>query len=66
MRKILLALTLLFISSQAYSLESYDVVIAGGGTGGTAAAIQASRLGVSVLIVEPTYMLGGQIGRAHV
>ncbi|MBQ3397028.1 MAG: FAD-dependent oxidoreductase, partial [Synergistaceae bacterium] len=66
MRKILLALTLLFISSQAYSLESYDVIIAGGGTGGTAAAIQASRLGVSVLIVEPSNMLGGQATAAGV
>ncbi|MBQ7197008.1 MAG: FAD-dependent oxidoreductase [Synergistaceae bacterium] len=46
--------------------NSYDVVIAGGGTGGTAAAIQASRLGVSVLIIEPTSMLGGQATAAGV
>ena len=45
---------------------SYDVVIAGGGMGGTAAAIQASRLGASVLIVEPTNMLGGQATAAGV
>lgn len=66
MKKFLMILALLLISSEAYSLESYDVIIAGGGTGGTAAAIQASRLGVSVLIVEPTNMLGGQATAAGV
>ena len=45
---------------------SYDVVIAGGGMGGSAAAIQASRLGARVLIVEPTNMLGGQSTAAGV
>lgn len=45
---------------------SYDIVIAGGGMGGTAAAIQASRLGAKVLIVEPTRMLGGQSTAAGV
>ena len=67
MRKILMMLAMLLIASEAYSFEnSYDVIIAGGGTGGTAAAIQASRLGVSVLIVEPTNMLGGQATAAGV
>ncbi len=67
MRKILMMLAMLLIASEAYSFESsYDVIIAGGGTGGTAAAIQASRLGVSVLIVEPTNMLGGQATTAGV
>ena len=45
---------------------SYDVVVAGGGMGGTAAAIQVSRLGASVLVVEPTNMLGGQATAAGV
>ena len=40
--------------------EGYDVVIAGGGMGGCGAAIQAARMGASVLVVEPTYVLGGQ------
>ena len=39
---------------------SYDIIIAGGGMGGSAAAIQASRMGMKVLIVEPTELLGGQ------
>ena len=46
--------------------EDYDVVIAGGGTGGTAAAIQAAKMGMNVLIVEPTNMLGGQATAAGV
>ena len=40
--------------------ERYDVIIAGGGMGGCGAAIQAARMGASVLVVEPTYVLGGQ------
>ena len=55
---VILALTLP-AHAQALS-EGYDVVIAGGGTGGTAAAIQAAKMGMNVLIVEPTNMLGGQ------
>lgn len=45
---------------------SYDVIIAGGGMGGTGAAIQASRMGMKVLIVEPSNMLGGQATAAGV
>ena len=57
----------LCLSHLSYAVENdYDVVIAGGGMGGTAAAIQASRMGVKVLIVEPTYMLGGQATAAGV
>ena len=57
----------LCLSHSSYAVENdYDVVIAGGGMGGTAAAIQASRMGVKVLIVEPTYMLGGQATAAGV
>ena len=44
----------------------YDVVVAGAGTGGTAAAIQAARLGVSVLVVEPSTWVGGQATAAGV
>ena len=45
---------------------NYDIIIAGGGMGGTGAAIQASRMGMKVLIIEPTYMLGGQSTAAGV
>jgi hypothetical protein len=44
----------------------YDVVVAGGGMGGVAAAIQAARLGVSVLVVEPSGWIGGQATAAGV
>lgn len=46
--------------------DHYDVVIAGGGIGGIAAAIQAARLGVSVLVIEPTDWIGGQATAAGV
>ena len=45
---------------------SYDVVIAGAGTGGCGAAIQAARMGRSVLLVEETDWIGGQMNAAAV
>jgi FAD dependent oxidoreductase len=43
-----------------------QVLVIGGGTGGTAAGIQAARLGTSSIIVEPTTWLGGMISAAGV
>ena len=43
-----------------------DVLVVGAGTGGTAAAIQAARLGVNTIVVEPTTWLGGMISAAGV
>ncbi|MGC8740146.1 MAG: FAD-dependent oxidoreductase [Candidatus Sumerlaeaceae bacterium] len=43
-----------------------DVVIAGGGCGGTAAALQAARMGTRVVLVEETPWLGGMITSAGV
>ena len=70
MRKFLLAL---FISALAASpvladnlRDDYDIIIAGAGTGGICAGIQASKMGASVLIVEPTNLLGGQMTAAGV
>ncbi len=40
---------------------SCDVLVVGGGLGGVAAAEAAARRGFSVVIVEPTRMLGGQL-----
>ena len=55
------------LPAQAQALQDgYDVVVAGGGTGGIAAAIQASRMGMNVLVVESTNMLGGQATAAGV
>jgi hypothetical protein len=39
----------------------YDVVVVGAGTGGSSAAIAAARHGAHVLLVEPTYWIGGQM-----
>jgi len=43
-----------------------DIVIAGGGTSGVAAAIQASRMGADVLLIEQTDWLGGMLTAAGV
>ena len=40
---------------------TYDVIVAGGGTAGFAAAIAAARRGSSVLVVERMNCLGGQM-----
>ena len=46
--------------------DRYDVIVAGAGTGGFGAAVQAARLGASVLIVEETDWIGGQMNAAAV
>ncbi len=40
-------------------LGSYDVIVAGGGVAGVAAAVSAARMGKSVLLIEKTITLGG-------
>lgn len=40
-------------------LGDFDVVVAGGGTGGAPAAIAAARAGARVLVIEPLHGLGG-------
>jgi hypothetical protein len=46
--------------------DQYDVVIAGAGTGGFGTAMQAARLGATVLLLEETDWLGGQMTAAAV
>jgi ribosomal protein S9 len=46
--------------------DSYDIVIAGAGTGGVGAAAQAARMGRSVLLLEETDWVGGQMNAAAV
>ena len=60
---------LLFLCSiQLYAQKKMhtQVLIIGAGTGGTAAGIQAARLGVKTIMVEPTTWLGGMISTAGV
>ena len=46
--------------------STYDIIVAGAGTGGTSAAIQAARMGVSVLVIESGSWVGGQATAAGV
>ncbi|WP_114992874.1 FAD-dependent oxidoreductase [Synechococcus sp. UW179A] len=48
------------------SIDSVDVLVWGGGTGGTAAAIQAARGGASTLLLTPGAWLGGMVSAAGV
>ena len=41
--------------------STYDVIVAGAGSGGIAAAIQASRLGAKTLLIGASTHLGGQL-----
>ncbi len=36
-----------------------DIIIYGGTSAGVAAAIQSSRMGKSVILIEPTFRIGG-------
>lgn len=53
-------------SKAAPAQNSYDVIVAGAGTGGISAAIQAARAGVTVLLIEETDYVGGQMTAAGV
>ena len=46
------------------NVDSTDVVVWGGGTGGVAAAIQASRSGARTLLLTPGTWLGGMVSAA--
>lgn len=49
----------LTIKREAVHAADYDVIVAGGGVAGVAAAVSARRLGRSVLLIEKTVGLGG-------
>ena len=57
---------ILFLFLAISCSQRYDVVIVGGGAGGTAAAIEAARDGASTLILEETPWLGGMLTSAGV
>ncbi len=47
------------ITKQIRPKEKYDVIVAGGGIAGIAAALSAARQGANVLLIEREYILGG-------
>lgn len=55
----LIAFLSLICLSFPVSAKKYDVVVYGGTSAGISAAIQTSRLGKSVLIIEPSDRIGG-------
>jgi hypothetical protein len=64
MKTILFALLFLSLSighsfGQNKNQKQYDIVIYGGTSAGVAAAIQSSRMGKSVVLIEPTNRIGG-------
>ena len=50
---------LLATTLSAEDAATYDIVVYGGTSGGVTAAIQAARLGKTVVLIEPTKFLGG-------
>lgn len=59
-------LTALFFMCVAVGQQNVDILIVGGGAGGTAAGIQAARNGATVQIIERTAWLGGMLTSAGV
>ncbi|SDL32645.1 FAD-dependent oxidoreductase [Kriegella aquimaris] len=59
--RITTCLILVFLAVQIGTAQSkkYDIVVYGGTSAGVAAAIQASRMGKSVVLIEPTNRVGG-------
>jgi len=47
------------INDPSPDAENYDIVVYGGTSSGVAAAIQSSRLGKKVLLIEPSNRIGG-------
>ncbi|MBD4068681.1 FAD-dependent oxidoreductase, partial [Xanthomonas citri pv. citri] len=63
-------ITLLFycqgVYAQHHQFLKTQVLVIGGGVGGTAAGIQSARSGVQTMIVEETPWLGGMLSSAGV
>ena len=62
-KSLIFLICLLSFASTAFSPEAktskYDIVVYGGTSAGIAAAIQGSRMGKSVVIIEPSQRIGG-------
>ena len=65
-KRTLLSVAALVVLASCVSTEQVDVLVVGGGASGTAAGIQASRMGVRTMIIEETPWLGGMLTSAGV
>jgi FAD dependent oxidoreductase len=63
---LLLLLTISRLPLYAQVERNTDVLVIGGGAGGTAAGLQCARMGVETIIAEPTTWLGGMLSAAGV
>jgi FAD dependent oxidoreductase len=63
---ILLLAVLLAKLAMARPVLRTEVLVIGGGTGGTAAGLQCARMGVSTIITEETTWLGGMLSAAGI
>ena len=64
LNKLILLLSVILFSCEDY--HEYDVIVVGGGAGGTSAAIQSARNGSRTLLIEETDWLGGMLTSAGV
>ncbi|NUQ65938.1 MAG: FAD-dependent oxidoreductase, partial [Pirellulales bacterium] len=59
MRLVSLLVVLLLSPLGRAAEQTYDVIVYGSTSGGVAAAVQASRMGKSTVLIEPGRHLGG-------
>ena len=64
--RLISAVALTLAMASCVGSERVDVLIAGGGASGTAAGIQAARMGVKVMVIEETPWIGGMLTSAGV
>ena len=64
--RLISAVALILAMASCVESERVDVLIAGGGASGTAAGIQAARMGVKVMVIEETPWIGGMLTSAGV
>lgn len=65
-KKLTILFLFLFCISIGTAQNQVDILIIGGGAGGTSAGIQAARMGTKVQIIEATPWLGGMLTSAGV
>jgi hypothetical protein len=63
---LILSLSITITSIHAQKVVYTDVLVVGGGAGGTSAGLQSARLGVKTIIAEETTWLGGMLSAAGV